>query len=125
VPAGGRLLRGLEHDGVAGAERCRDHARRDREREVPRRDHGAHPAREVAKRVAFTRELDERPALLEAQDTGRVVLEEVDRLADVRVGLGPRFARLEHRERSQFQAPLAHQAGRPLQDGRARAAVAG
>ena len=36
-----RLLRRLEHDGVAGHERRRHHAGRDREREVPRRDDDA------------------------------------------------------------------------------------
>ena len=37
-PHAGRLLGRLEHDRVAGDERGGDHARRDREREVPRGD---------------------------------------------------------------------------------------
>ena len=43
----------------------------------------------------------------------RVVLEEVDRLADVGVGLRPRLARLAHGERRQFEAALAHQSRPP------------
>ena len=40
-----RLLGGLQDHGVAGRERAGHHARRDREREVPGRDHRAHAAR--------------------------------------------------------------------------------
>jgi RHH-type proline utilization regulon transcriptional repressor/proline dehydrogenase/delta 1-pyrroline-5-carboxylate dehydrogenase len=38
--AGRRLLGGLQHHAVASRQAGRDHAGRDREREVPRRDHG-------------------------------------------------------------------------------------
>ena len=40
-----RLLGRLEHDGVAGGEAGADHPERDREREVPRRDHRDDAAR--------------------------------------------------------------------------------
>ena len=56
--ARGRLLGGLEHDGVAGRQRGGDHAGGDREREVERRDHAGDAAGDVAHRVALARHLD-------------------------------------------------------------------
>ena len=48
VGAARRLLGRLEHDGVAGGERGGGHPARDRDREVPRRDHRDDAARPVA-----------------------------------------------------------------------------
>ena len=48
---------GLNTTGVAGDERGGDHARRDREREVPRRDHDADAARLVASTCCLARRL--------------------------------------------------------------------
>ena len=109
--ARGRLLGGLEHDRVAGRQRGADHARGDRQREVPRRDHAGHAAADVAHRVALARQLDQRLAAVERERALRVVLEEVDRLADVAVGLGPGLAGLADGERGELQAARAQDAG--------------
>ena len=79
-----RLLGGLRHHGVAGDERGRDLAEKDRQREVPRADAHEHAASAIAQLVAFAgrprhRLRGERRARLR-----RVVAAEVDRLADLR-----------------------------------------
>ena len=107
----GRLLGGLEHDRVAGHERRRGHSARDREREVPGRDHGDDPARGVAEFVALARDLQQRAAVTELDRRPRVVLEEVDRLADVGVGLEPWLCAFAHFERGQLEPALAHPGG--------------
>ncbi len=94
--AAGRLLGGLEDDRVAGGQSSRRHSGRDREREVPGRDDRNHAARPVRHRVALAGDLRQRRAVAEPDGLARVVLAEVDRLADVRVGLGPRLRALPH-----------------------------
>ena len=91
-----RLLGRLEHHGVAGGQRRGRHAAGDREREVPRRDHRRHAARLVGHRVALAGHLHQLGALLELDRLACVVLEEVDRLAHVGVGLGPGLCALAH-----------------------------
>ena len=103
---------GLNTTGVAGHERGGDHAGRDREREVPRRDHDADAARLVPVRVRA------RPAVASigapspsATARAAVVLAEVDRFAHVGVGLGERLAGFEHAQRRELVAPAAHEVG--------------
>ena len=55
----------------------------------------------------------------EPQHLAAVVLAVVDGLADVAVGFGPRFARLEHLERGEVEAALAHVPGGIEEDLRA------
>ena len=89
----GGLLRGLEHDAVAGREAGGDHPGGDRQAGSSTGPTTATtPRGRVAERVALARELDEPVAGLERDRLLRVVLEEVDRLADVGVGLVPRLA---------------------------------
>ena len=109
--AAGRLLGRLEHDRVAGRQPGGDHPARDRDREVPRRDHGDDAARPVAERVALARHLQQLRAGLELDRPARVVLEEVDRLAHVGVGLGPRLGALAHLERGDLEPVLAQPRG--------------
>src|SRR5215210_6168982 len=113
--AAGRLLGRLEHDRVAGRQAGGDHPERDRQREVPRRDDRDDPARAVGHRVALARHLQERGALGDVERAAGVVLEEVDRLADVRVGLRPWLRALAHRQRGRLQPPLAQPPGGPQQ----------
>ena len=54
-----RLLGRLQDDRVAGRQPGRDHPQRDRDREVPGRDHGDDPARTPAQLVALAGELDQ------------------------------------------------------------------
>lgn len=57
-----RLLGGLHDDGVAGDQRRGGHAGEDRQREVPRRDHDAHAAREVPGDILLAGDVDGRGA---------------------------------------------------------------
>jgi hypothetical protein len=106
-----RLLGGLEDHRVAGRQRRGDHAGRDRDREVPRRDDRGHAARRVVQAVALAGDLEQRPAAAQCDRAPRVELQEVDGLADVGVGLGPRLARLAHAERRERGPALAHPRG--------------
>ena len=118
VPDAGRLLRGLEHDAVPGDERRRHHAGRDRERKVPRRDDDPDPARLITIRVRLAGRREHAGAATETKRLARVVLAEVDRLADVRVRLGLRLPRLEHLERRQLGAARAQDRRGADEDGR-------
>ena len=120
-PAARGLLGGLEHDGVAGRQRRGGHPRGDRQREVPGRDHRADAARRVVQLVALAGHLQQRRpvAALQLDRGARVELEEVDRLADVGIGLRPGLGALAHGERGQRGAPLAHPGGGAQQRGRA------
>ena len=106
-----RLLGRLEHNGVTGGERRRRHPARDRQREVPRRDDRDDAARHVAQLVALAGNLEQRPSAVELDRRPRVVLEEVDRLADVGVGLAPRLGAFAHLQRGELEPPLAQPAG--------------
>ena len=71
-----------------------------------------------AQLVALAGQLDQvaaragtRGLLLQLDRGARVVLEEVDRLADVAVGLAPRLRRLADLERADLQPPLAQPGG--------------
>src|SRR4029450_297745 len=81
------LLGRLEEHAVPRDERSRDHARRNRPREVPGRDDDPDPARLVAIRIRLPGHLHHRHARAEPQRLAAVVLAEIDRLADVGVGL--------------------------------------
>ena len=111
--AAGRLLGRLEDDGVAGGQAGGGHPERDRHREVPRGDDGDDAAGLVAQLVALARGLEERSALREIERPAGVVLEEVDRLADVAVGLRPRLGALAHRQRGDLEPALAEPLRRP------------
>ena len=116
----GRLLRRLEEHRVAGDQRGGDHAGGDREREVPRRDHHADPARLVGVRVgSHPATWPTRAPRGEAERLASVVLAEVDRLAHVGVGLGDRLARLRRP-----RAPRARRAA-PRRIAAARKRIAG
>ena len=102
-----RLLGRLEDNRVAGRQRGARHPGRDREREVPRRDHRGHPPGGVAHPVSLAREPGAAPGPRSRSIAApRVVLEEVDRLADVGVGLIPRLRALAHLERRELE-PVA------------------
>ncbi len=118
VAAGRGLLGRLQHHGVAGRERRGGHPAGDRDREVPRRDHRRDAASHVAHRVALTRHLQELVPAFELDRLTRVVLEEVDRLADVRVRLSPRLRAFAHLERGQVQPVAAQEVGGAHEDGR-------
>ena len=110
-PQPGDCSAGLSTTRVAGRQAGGGHAHRDREREVPRRDDRDDAARGVAHLVALAGHLEERLAAVERDRAARVELEEVDRLADVGVGLAPRLGALAHRERGELGPALAQPGG--------------
>ena len=106
--AAGRLLGGLEDRGVAGGQRGRGHAAGDGDGEVPRRDDRGHAARAPAHGVALAGDLQQRRVTVELDRPARVVLEEVDGLAHVGVGLAPRLRALAHGQRGELGPALPH-----------------
>ncbi len=115
--AGRALLRRLEDHGVAGGQRGGDHPTRDRDREVPRRDDRHHPAGPIAQRVALTGKLSELAPLGQGYRSARVVLEKVDGLAHVGVGLRPGLGALAHLQRGQAR-PIGAQDRRGAREDR-------
>ena len=102
---------GLTITGVAGDERGARHAGEDREREVPGGDDDGDAARLVEVDVVLAGDVAHAPRPVEAQHLAPVVLEEVDRLVDVAVGLAPRLAGLEGHEGGELEDLLAHERG--------------
>ena len=84
-----------------------DHAAGDGHGEVPGGDDRDHAARAPAHRVALAGHLQQLLARLQRDRAAGVVLEEVDRLAHVRVGLGPRLRALADLQRGHLQPALA------------------
>ena len=80
------------------------------------RDDRHHAARPVRHRVALAGDLRQRCALAEPDSLARVVLAEVDRLADVRVRLGPRLRALPHGEGGESESPVAQDRSRLHED---------
>ena len=123
--AAGRLLGRLQHHRVARRQRGGGHPGRDREREVPRRDHRRDAERLVAHRVALAGRLGELGRVVELGRAARVVLEEVDRLADVGVRLRPTASRTRGPAARRARAgALAQRRGGGAQDGAALGAAA-
>ena len=106
---------GLRIVGLPQTSDSRRHAAGDGEREVPRADDGAHAARLDTLLVVLADELAQPPRLEEVDSLACVKLAEVDRLADVGVGLPPRLAALLDDDPGQLVPPLPHQVGRPCQ----------
>ena len=116
----GDLLGRLEDHGVAGDQRGHGHAGRDRQGEVPGGDDRGHTLALVDEPVGLPRrglhEVGGRA--VEAQHLPPVVLAEVDRLADVGVGLVPGLAGLEALEGGDLVTAAPHPVGGPEQHGR-------
>ena len=115
----GRRPRRLHDHGVAGDEGRAGHAGEDGEREVPRGDHEGDAARLVEVDVVLAGRVAHAPGRAQAQHLAPVVLEEVDRLVHVAVGLAPRLARLEGHERRELHGLGAHELGGAEEHGRA------
>ena len=106
-----RLLGRLQDDRIARGQAGGGHPGRDGEREVPRRDHRDNAARLVAHLVPLAGRLHELRPARQPHGLARVVLEEVDRLAHVGVGLGPRLRALAHLQGGELQPALAQDPG--------------
>ena len=130
----GRLFGRFHHDRVAGRDGGGRHSGEDRQREVPRCDHRHHTASPIEVPVLFTRQI-EVLRRVELRHLPGVVAAEVDRLADVGVGLGPRLAAFVDLPRGELVAlvlqlagdefevlgPKLHFGGRPGGEGAPRA----
>ena len=90
----GRVVRGLEDDGVAADERRHDLPGGDRDREVPRRDHADDADRHADAHVELVGELGGRRLAVEAPALAGHVVAHVDRFLDVSPGLGEHLAHL-------------------------------
>ena len=106
---------------ASGRRRCRWRARRrsSRWRSRAGSSRGRSPRRRraaVVKRVALAGQLDQRRPPSSSTACERVVLEEVDRLADVGVRLGPGLGALAHLERRQLVAALRSSPAARAQD---------
>ena len=116
-----RVGRGLQDDAVPGDERRGRHARQDRVRKVPGRDHGARPERDVERLGELARVGRDGNLAAPAQHLARVELEEVDRLGGLDVGLGPGLADLENHRRREVVLPGPHACRGAQEDGGALA----
>src|SRR5205807_8828010 len=77
----------------------------------------AYAARYVAQRVALAGRLLDLGAAVERDGASGVVAQEVDRLGDVGVGLGPRLGALAHAQRGELVTARAHPLGGALERG--------
>ena len=114
----GRLGRLHDH-GVAGDQRRETIPAEDRHREIPRRNDQRHAARPVMLIAFFAEHVlrQIRPAndphLLPVEE------EEIDRLADVAVGFGPRLADFVNFECGELEPTAIHDRGHAFQELRA------
>ncbi len=112
------LFRGFEHGGVAGDERRAERARRQRHREVERRDDGpdAVGAHDVARCFAFDEAAHGHGEPVVRLHLVAVVADEVGRLLDVAERLEPVLADLHRHQRRELAAVLGDLVGGPLED---------
>ncbi len=113
---GRRGAGGFEHHRVAGHDGGRQHARREREREVPGRDDSPDSERDVVESVLFALQRGQIFGLPQPQHLARVPLHQVDRLGGLAVGLVPGLAHFEHHQRAHFVPTLANQLGRAKEE---------
>ena len=117
-----RLLGRLRDDGVAGHQRRRDLAQKDRQRKIPRRDRDEDAAAAQAQHVALAGRSRHRLAFAEQFAALRgVVAAEIDGLADFRERVVQRLAALALQQRDEMRRALFQQIGGLLQRGCARA----
>ena len=121
-----RLLGRLQHHRVARGQRRPRSSRRGSPAGSSRaRSRRPRRAARSASRCARPAPGAARAPASSAQRLARVVLEEVDRLAHVGVGLGPRLRALAHLERRQLEAALAQDAAAARTSSSARRSAAG
>ena len=104
-----RLLGGLRHHGIAGHQRRRDLAQKNRQRKIPRRDRNEDAAAAQSQHIAFAGRPRHRFAVAEQLSALRgVVAAEVDGLAHLRQRIVQRLAALALQQRDEmrrFAAP--------------------
>ena len=86
-----RLLGRLEHHRIAGDKCCHSHPGRDRQREIPGGYHHGNAPRNRLGVIHLTRSVAA-PRLGQPAHFAGVEFAEIDRLGDVAIGFGPRFA---------------------------------
>ena len=107
----GRLLRGLDDDGVARDECGDGHAAADGEGEVPGRDDDGDAARLVPLLIELADEPAQALALKEGHGAAGVEVAEVDGFADVGVCLAPGLAGFLDHDAGEAVALLTHEGG--------------
>ena len=104
---------------IARRQRRRDLAGEDRQREVPRADAHHRPQRRAAQRRAAQHRADRRRPVRAGAQPGRVVAQEVDRLAHLADRRRRGLAGLAHDRRQQLRQRRLHPVGGVVQDARA------
>ena len=102
------LLRRFHRHGVASHQRGNGHATANGQRKIPRTNDGAHAARLIGDFIQFAHEFAKSGAVKQAGGLSRVVLAEINRLANVAVRFAPGFASLANNYAAQFVAASAH-----------------
>ena len=102
---------GLEDHRVAGNYGCRCHAQADGQGEVPGGDDRCHPLGLVEVLVDLARCVADPLGFAEADHLAGIILEEIDRLGDVGIGLVPLLADLQHLPGGQLEDPFAGRFG--------------
>ncbi len=115
-----RLLGRLGHSGVAGDERRRDLAEKNRQRKIPRRDADEHAAPAPAQAIGLSRRAGQRLLRAEQPRLPRIIAAEIDGLAQFRKRIVERLAALLLQQRDKPTAPRLDEIGRALDNRRAR-----
>ena len=104
-------FRGLEQNRIACDQGRRHHTGGDRQREIPWSNHHGHAARTPQHLIEFTGITAQTGRRIESCHFAGVILQKIDRLRDIGIGLPPGFAFLEHFPRCQIPTLLPHQGG--------------
>ena len=121
APISGVCPAGLVIDGIARRQRRRGQAGEDRQREIPRRNAGEHPAAVQPKLILLAGRARQRQRLGElAPRFGRIETQEIDRFAHFEHGVDQRLPGFANAEREEFFRDAPHKGRRRVRAGCAR-----
>ena len=104
-----RLARGLDNNRVARHQSRHRHPAKDRQCEVPRRNHDPHTQRQIPHLIAFAGQLNHALRPRQTRHLPRIILAEVDGLSHFRFRLRPRLPCLENQPGIELESALANQ----------------
>ncbi len=119
-----RLFGGLRENGIAGRQGAGDLSDENREREIPRRDAEERPAPVQREMIGLSRRTGKFDRVLEfLARLGRVIAQEIDRLAQFAQRIRQDLAALAHRQRHELRAVVLEKIGGLLQNRGTRVAL--